>query len=243
MNLLILGANSDTAYAIAKTFAEKEKAELCLASRDMELLQKKARDLTVRFGVTAKAVFFDAKDYRSHESFYESLDPKPDGVVVAFGVLGDQAQAQNDFSQAKDIIETNLLGAVGILEIVSSDFEKRGHGFIIGLSSVAGERGRKSNYLYGAAKGGLTVYLSGLRNRFGKTDIRVMTVLPGFIRSKMTEHLKLPGLLSASPEEIAHDIYRAYKKKKAILYTKWFWKWIMLIIEHIPETVFKKTNL
>lgn len=243
MNLLILGANSDTAYAVAKKFAEQERVDLQLASRDVALLKKKAQDLRVRFGVAAESVFFDAKDYPSHRTFYDALDPKPDGVVVAFGVLGDQVRAQNDFSHAKDIIETNLLGAVSILEIVASDFEMRGHGFIIGISSVAGERGRKSNYIYGAAKGGLTAYLSGLRNRFGKTEIYVMTVLPGFIRSKMTEHLELPGLLSATPEAIAEDIYTAYKKKKSVLYTKWFWKWIMRIIQHIPESLFKKLNL
>ena len=117
------------------------------------------------------------------------------------------------------------------------------HGFIVGISSVAGERGRQSNYIYGAAKGALSVYLSGLRNRLHKDGVRVITVLPGFIRTKMTEHLDLPENLMAEPAEVAEDIYTAYKKGKEIIYTKWLWRWIMAIIKAIPETVFKRLKL
>jgi len=157
--------------------------------------------------------------------------------------LGDQTKAQEDFQEARRIVETNFLGAVSILEIVGRDFARRGHGFIIGISSVAGERGRQSNYLYGAAKGALTIYLSGLRNRLHKHGVRVITVLPGFVRTKMTGHLDLPEKLMAEADEVAEDIYAAYKKGKEIVYTKWLWRWIMVIIKSIPEKIFKRLTL
>lgn len=243
MNLLVLGANSDVAHAVAKKFAGAEKAGIYLASRNMETLEKKTQDLQTRFGVRAKALFFDAEDKASRENFYESLDPKPDVVILAFGYLGDQEKAQADFDEAEKIIHTNFTHATGILEIIASDFEKRGHGSIIGISSVAGNRGRKSNYFYGAAKGALTIYLSGLRNRLAGSGTHVITVLPGFIDTKMTEGMDLPAALTASPDEVAEDIYAAFKKKKNVIYTKWFWRWIMTIIQSIPETIFKRMSL
>ena len=243
MYLLVLGANSDVAQAVAKKFAEEEQANFYLASRDMDIVQKRSKDLAVRYTVEAAPMFFDALDYASHASFYEKLNPKPDGVLIAFGYLGDQSAAQADFQEVGKIVETNFLGAVSILEVIAADFEKRGHGFVIGVSSVAGERGRQSNYLYGSAKGAFTIYLSGLRNRLHKRNVRVITVLPGFVQTKMTEGLQLPQMLSAQPPEVAEDIYRAFKKKKDTVYTKWFWKWIMLGIKIMPESLFKRLKL
>ncbi|MEE8553530.1 MAG: SDR family NAD(P)-dependent oxidoreductase [Desulfobacterales bacterium] len=124
-----------------------------------------------------------------------------------------------------------------------SDFEKRNHDYIIGISSVAGERGRQSNYIYGFAKGSSSVYLSGLRNRLNKSNGNVITVLPGFIRTKMTENMDLPEKLMATPEEVAEYVYKAYRKSKDIVYTKWFWRLIMFIIKIIPEKIFKSMDL
>ncbi len=243
MNLLILGANSDVAFATAKQFAVNAKTDLILASRNLALLEKKAKDLEIRGGIKARAVTFDAIDTETHQDFYDRLDPKPDGVITAFGHLGDQTRAQTDFKEARKIIETNLMGAISILEIVAADFQRRGHGFIIGISSVAGERGRQSNYFYGAAKGALSIYLSGLRNRLSRHGVQVITVLPGFIRTKMTQALDLPGPLTASPEQVAEEIFGAYKKSRNIIYTRWFWRWIMAIIKAIPESLFKRLSL
>ncbi len=243
MYLLVLGANSDVAQAVARKFAKEEHAGLYLASRDMELLQKTAQDIRIRHQVEAVPLPFDATDYDSHSGFYRLLDPKPDGVVVAFGCLGDQEKAQKDFREVRRIIETNYLGAVSILEVIAADFERRGHGFIIGISSVAGDRGRRGNYVYGSSKGALTVYLSGLRNRLASRNVQVTTVIPGFIRSKMTQNMELPRALSAEPEDVSEDIFRAYRKRKNIVYTKWFWKWIMAALKHIPESVFKRLNI
>ncbi|MEW6388180.1 MAG: SDR family oxidoreductase [Thermodesulfobacteriota bacterium] len=243
MYLLILGANSEVAQALAGKFAQDEGAHLYLASRDLKVLAKKAGDLEIRYRVKAEPLFFDATDYASHAAFYRGLNPPPDGVVLAFGYLGDQQQAQEDFQEAKRIIDINFLGAVSILEIIAADFARRGHGFIIGISSVAGERGRQSNYIYGAAKGALSIYLSGLRQRLSPRGVRVLTVLPGFVQTKMTEHLDLPAKLMATPEEAAQDIFQSYRRGKEITYTKWFWKWIMLIIKALPEKIFKRAKL
>ncbi len=241
MHLLILGANSDIALAIARLFAQVESATLYLASRNMERLTRKAKDLEIRYQIRAVPLYFDATDYASHQEFYGTLDPKPDGVILAFGYLGLQERAQHDFQEAKSLVETNYLGAVSILEIIASDFEKRGFGFIIGISSVAGVRGKQSNYIYGSAKGALTVYLGGLRNRLFKHNVHVLTVLPGFVRTRMTEGLELPGMLTAEPEDVAKDVYKAYKKGKDIIYSKWFWRFIIRITTAIPETIFKRT--
>jgi short-subunit dehydrogenase len=243
MNLLILGANSDVAYAVAKTFAKHKKADIYLASRDMKLLEKKAQDLKIRYEIKAACLYFDAMDFESHLKFYQSLKPKPDVVVYAAGYMPDQKTAQKDFKEAKKIFEINFSGAAAILEIIADDFQKRGHGFIIGISSVAGERGRQSNYIYGASKAAFTVYLSGLRNRLFKRNVQVLTVLPGFINTKMTESMDLPGLLTAQPDEVAEDIYKAFRKNKDVLYTKWYWKWIMAVIKGIPEKIFKRMGL
>ncbi len=243
MQVLILGANSDVAYATAQQFASTLRADLYLASRDLELLEKKAGDLQIRYAVKARAMAFDAADTATHKAFYESLDPKPDGVITAFGYLGDQTLAQTDFDEALKVIQTNFIGAASILEIVAADFQRRGQGFIIGISSVAGDRGRQSNYFYGAAKGALSIYLSGLRNRLSKHRVRVITVLPGFIQTKMTQSLTLPALLTARPEQVAADIFAAYHKSKDVVYTRWFWRWIMAVIKAIPESLFKRLSL
>lgn len=243
MNLLILGANSDMGLALAAKFARMEQADLYLASRDLERLGKKCRDLEIRYRVKARPLYFDALDYAAHREFYQQLDPKPDLVLLTFGHLGDQPVAQQDFSEARKIIDTNFLAAVSILEVVAADFETRGSGTIIALSSVAGERGRQSNYIYGAAKGGLTVYLSGLRARLYKQKVRVITVLPGFVRTKMTESLDLPGILTAEPAEVADDVYQAYRRGQDIVYSKWFWSLIMKVIKLIPESIFKRLKL
>jgi decaprenylphospho-beta-D-erythro-pentofuranosid-2-ulose 2-reductase len=243
MHILILGANSDVAWAVAQKFAKEEKASFFLASRDLKLLEKRAQDLRVRYQVEAQPLYFEATAYETHARFYDSLQPKPDGVVLAFGYLGDQAKAQEDFREAQKIIDVNFVGAASILEVIARDFESRGHGFIIGLSSVAGERGRQSNYFYGAAKGALALYLGGLRNRLHRRGVRVLTVLPGFVATKMTEHLELPARLLALPEEVAEDVYRGYRKGKEIIYSKGLWKWIMWVIKAIPEKVFKRLKL
>ena len=240
--LLVLGANSDIAVATERRFA-KEGWNIYLASRDMDNLAKEAANLRLRYGVEAKESFFDAIDFTSHHAFYATLDPKPTGVIVAFGFLGDQQTAQKEFSVAKKIMESNYMGAVSILEVIAQDFEARGSGFIAGISSVAGDRGRASNYIYGSAKAGFSTYLSGLRHRLFKVGVHVMTVKPGFVATKMTAGMDLPVKLLAEPHMVAEDIYCGVLVKKNTVYSKNIWRLIMLIITHLPEKIFKKTKL
>ncbi len=242
MNVLILGANSEIALALAHLFARKDKADLFLASRGIDELGKNCKDIAIRYQVRAEPLFFDALDYSGHHDFYQNLPAEPDVVVLAFGYLGSQKKGQVDFVEAKKIVESNYLGAVSILEIIAADFEKRKTGKIIILSSVAGDRGRKKNYLYGSAKAGLTTYASGLRNGLFASNVKVLTVLPGFVKTKMTYGMDLPEKLLAEPEQVARDIYKSVAKKD-VIYTKKIWRLIMAVIRAIPEFQFKKTDI
>jgi len=243
MHVLILGANSDIAYAVAKMYAASEKASIHLASRNMEQLEKKKQDLTTRYKVDVSTYAFDAENFDSHADFIESLTHKPDVVIVSFGSMVEQKISENDFSDALKCINSNYIGVVSILEHIAREMESDKAGCIIGISSVAGERGRQSNYIYGSAKAGLTAYLSGLRNRLYKSNVNVITVLPGFVKTKMTDGMDLPDKLTAEPDKVAEDIYKAYKKNKPVIYTLWVWRYIMIIIRSIPEKIFVKLNL
>ena len=240
--VLIIGAKSDIAKAIAREYA-KNGYNLYLAARNVEELDEFAQDITTRTQKEVKLVELDILDFESHQAFYDSLEEKPLGVISAVGYLGDQDKAQTDFTEAKRIIDTNHTGVVSLFNIIANDFEKRRSGFMVGISSVAGDRGRKSNYIYGSAKAALTAYLSGLRNRLYDAQVHVLTVKPGFVATKMTEDMDLPEKLTAQPEEVASDIYKAQQKNKNVVYTKWIWKWVMLIIRNIPEFQFKKMSI
>ncbi len=241
-NVLILGGTSDIAVALAGKYAAGNFS-LTLAGRDEQRLSVIARDLEIRYQVPVNFVFFDALDFKNHELFYNGLPARPDIVICVFGLLGDQIVAQNDWGQCAAIIDSNYTGAVSILNVVANDFERRKDGVIIGISSVAGDRGRQSNYIYGSAKAGFTAYLSGLRNRLCKSDVHVLTVKPGFMKTRMIEGLKTPAPLTALPDTVATQIFKAGRKKKNIVYVLPIWWLIMLIIRMIPESIFKKLKL
>lgn len=241
--ILILGANSDMAKAAAKRFAE-EGYSLYMASRNTAELSKTCQDIHLRYGVEAKPLIFDARAFDTHKHFYQSIENKPAGVIVAFGTMYDQVEAEQDFSLARDMLETNYLGAVSIIEIIAKDFVLSDHGFIVGISSVAGDRGRQSNYIYGSSKAAFSTYLAGLRHRLYATDIHVITVKPGFVSTKMTAHLDLPKKLTAQPEEIASRLYKATQKNKSgTIYIKPVWRAIMLIVVLLPSFIFNKTKM
>ena len=240
--VLILGASSDMATAIARKFAQ-DKFDILLAGRNVQQLSEFKTDLEIRYKVKAEVVKFDALDFANHESFYKNLPFHPDITICVFGYLGDQQKATANWKEAENIIQSNFTGAVSILNIISEDYKTRKSGVIAGISSVAGERGRQSNYIYGSAKAGFTAYLSGLRNSLHKFGVHVITVLPGFVYTKMTADLKLPPILTATPEQVALEVQKAVQKKKNIVYVKWMWRWIMLTIKNIPEGMFKKLKL
>ena len=240
--VLILGGNSDVGKSLAKDFS-KLGSNLILTTRKKDQLNFLKSDLEIRYEISCDIKLFDVLDFKSHKSFYKNLKTKPDIVITCIGYLDNQRDSQNDFEESLRAIQSNFTGLVSILNIISNDFEKKGSGVIVGVSSVAGDRGRGSNYIYGSSKAAFTSYLSGLRNRLHALGVSVITIKPGFIKTKMTSHLDLPKLLTASTDEISKDILNSIKKGKSIIYTKWFWKWIMLITKLIPERIFKKLRM
>ena len=240
--ILILGAGSDIAIATAHKYAQNGYS-IYLCSRNIKELKKEARNIEIRYEVNVDVIYFDALDYESHKEFYNDLPVKPKGVLLAFGLLGDQEAQQRQFELAKSVMDTNYVSAVSILEVVSQDFEKRKSGFIVGISSVAGDRGRSSNYIYGSSKAGFSTYLEGLQHRLCKSNVHVLIVKPGFVATKMTADMNLPDLLTAKPDEVSSAIYMGIEKKKNVIYVKRIWSLIMLVIRNIPNFIFKRMSL
>ena len=242
--VLILGATSALARSCAVLFA-RQGYQLILAGRDLPELQRLAMDLQLREGVRADWEEFAADVPESHPAFLARVlerTPRLEGVLLAFGDMGDQALAVREFAEAERIIRVNFTGAVSILTLCAEQLKAGGGGFVIGITSVAGERGRRSNYLYGAAKGGLDIFLQGLRNRCFAGGVRVITIRPGFIDTGMT--YGLPGLfLVASPEYAARRIVNALAQPGDIIYVPWFWRVIMFAIRLLPESLFKRLHL
>ncbi len=241
--ILILGATSAIARATAAAFAAKGN-DLYLAARDNDELERTTADLQIRYGVKVSYGLFDAEAIETHEPFFQAVVQEMhgiSGVVLAFGFLGDQLAAR-DFKIGAKVIANNFTGAASFLSICANYFEPLKFGFIIGITSVAGDRGRQSNYVYGAAKGALSLFLQGLRNRLSSSGVRVITVKPGFVDTAMT--FGMPGLfLVASPEYVGNRIVGALNKSSDVIYLPWFWRYIMLIIKHIPEFIFKRMKL
>ena len=240
--VLIIGAKSDIAKEVAREYA-KNGYDLYLAGRNIDEMKDFENDIKIRSKADVKLKEFDITNFESHEQFYNSLEPKPLGVIVAAGYMAEQKECENDFTKTLNTINVNFTGAVSILNIIANDMEKSKNGFIVGVSSVAGDRGRKANYIYGSSKAAFSAYLSGLRNRLFESKVQVLTVKAGFVATKMTDGLDLPEKLTAQPEDVAKDIFVAQQKGKDILYTKGIWRFIMLIIKHIPEFIFKKLSI
>ena len=240
--VLIIGAKSDIAKEVARVYA-KNGYDLYLAARQSDSLNDLANDIKIRSNVDVKLKEFDITNFKSHSNFYTNLESKPIGVIVVAGYMTEQKECENDFEKTLNTINVNYTGAASILNVIANDMEKNKNGFIIGVSSVAGDRGRKANYIYGSSKAAFSAYLSGLRNRLFESKVQVLTVKPGFVATKMTVGLDLPTKLTAQPEDVALDIFNAQQKGKDVLYTKGIWKLIMLIIKHIPEFIFKRMSI
>ncbi len=230
------------AVAIARKFASEQHG-LQLAARNLEQLGVLRSDLAIRFNVPCTIHAFDALDFESHQAFFDQLDPKPDIAVCVFGYMGENETVRNSLPETLATINTNYTGAVSILNVIGNYFALNRKGVIAGISSVAGERGRQSNYIYGSAKAGFTAYLSGLRNRLVQDNVHVVTVKPGFVYTRMTEGLKLPKPLTAHPSEVGDAVYKAVQNKTNVVYVRWMWRWIMLIIKSVPELIFKKLKM
>jgi short-subunit dehydrogenase len=240
--VLVLGGTSTIARAIAAELATRG-FDLALAGRDRAELDAVAADLHLRHRVATTVHRVDVLEMeRLGEALAPVLTPGLRGVVLAFGYLGDQRRAEADPAEARRILDTNLTGCVLALNLVAAHLARTGGGFVCALSSVAGERGRPSNYVYGAAKAGLTAYLSGLRSRLASAGVRVLTVKAGIVDTRMSAGM--PGAaLAAPPAAVARAVVRAIVRGREVIYVPWFWRWIMLAIRLIPEPVFKRLKL
>ena len=242
MNILILGGASDIGQAIAYRYADKG-ASLHFVARKIERLETIKADLETRHEAVVSLHELDMLDTPAWEKFCTALEPVPDVVVSVIGFMGKQPENEQDTSRAAVVMRSNFEAPALALGLFANRMEQRGSGTIIGVSSVAGDRGRATNYVYGAAKAGFTAFLSGLRNRLAKKGVHVLTVKPGFVATAMTAGMDLPEKLTASPEAVAEDIWQAATAGKNILYTKKIWWLVMTIICAIPERIFKGLKL
>ncbi|HIV69768.1 MAG TPA: SDR family oxidoreductase [Candidatus Aquabacterium excrementipullorum] len=242
--ILIVGATSAIAEACARRWAQQGE-RLFLASRNTAQLQSIAADLSTRGAGSVGFERFDATELETHEGLLQRASQAMGGldtVLIAHGTLSDQARAQTDMTYALQELNTNGVAVVALMGRVAALLEAQGQGSLAVISSVAGDRGRQSNYVYGSAKSLVTAFASGLRQRLHPKGIGVITVKPGFVDTPMTAHLP-KGALWAKPEKVAADICSAIDHKRLEIYTPGFWRLIMFIIKHIPEFVFVKLKL
>lgn len=242
--ILIVGATSGIATEVARSFAA-EGAELFIAARNEDALSNLASDLKVRGATSVATSSFDAFDEKSHDNLIQTAIATLgtfDAALIAHGVLPNQAQCQESWHECTQAMVVNFLSPVHLASLLATYFEGQRSGNITVISSVAGDRGRQSNYVYGSAKGGLTVFLQGLRNRLAHSSVSVTTIKPGFVDTLMTAHLP-KGFLFASAQSVGTRIHRAMKNGESVVYAPWFWQWIMLVIRAIPECVFKRMRL
>ncbi len=240
---IILGATS----AIARSFCRKlalQNHSLILAGRDGNELKLIANDCQLRGAKTAQAVPFDARKPASFAGVIDMATNQDDIINVAVFTGSMPAQTDIDENPAliDGVIADSFTGPIRFLQMLAPIMEEREAGTVIGIGSVAGDRGRIGNYVYGSAKAGFHTYLSGLRNRLNRSGGHVVTVKPGFVDTAMTWGIE--GMfLVASPDQVADDLLRAVKKRRNVIYTPFFWRYIMLIIRNIPEFIFKKLSL
>ncbi|MCP3871007.1 MAG: SDR family oxidoreductase [Gammaproteobacteria bacterium] len=241
---LIIGATSAIAIATARLWAS-DGDPLYLVARDVGKLEATANDLKTRGSSQVEFQVMDVLEHSRHLAVIEEATARLGGldrVLIAHGTLPDQAACQADIELSRRELEINCLSTFSLLTHLANLFESKGSGTIAVLSSVAGDRGRQSNYLYGTAKGALSLFLQGLRNRLYPSQVNVITIKPGFVDTPMTDTFP-KGLLWAQPERVAADIYKGINKGRDIIYTPFFWRYLMWVIKAIPEPLFKRLSL
>ena len=240
--VLILGAKSDIAMSTAHCFA-RAGYNLQLAARKVENLDSDKSNLELKYKIRVTLHDFDVLDIISHIHFANSLPRLPNIIICAIGFMGEQIKNEQDIEIASKVIRSNFEGPASIFAIFANLFEQRGSGTLVGISSVAGERGRAKNYIYGSSKAGFTAFLSGLRNRLSMKGVHVITVLPGFVATKMNANMKLPNKITSQPDDVGNAIFKAVKKRTNVIYVGSIWRIIMMIIKNIPEQIFKRMKL
>ena len=240
---VILGASSSMARAFGRALAERG-AGLILAGRDMDDLKASAADAVQRGAAFAESMRVDVRDESSFQAIYDRMGREEGSLnaAVFVGSMPPQSSIDADPAMIDGVIADSHAGPARFLHGLAPLMEERGQGTIVGIGSVAGDRGRVGNYVYGSAKAGFATYLSGLRNRLNRSGGHVVTVKPGFVDTGLT--WGTPGMfLVTSPDQVARDILRAVDKKRNVIYAPFFWRYIMLIIGHIPEFIFKKMSI
>jgi hypothetical protein len=239
-----VGATSAIAQATARLFAQ-DGERLFLTGRDAQKLTAIAADLRVRGATQVETLTLDSNETERHAELIEGVCGALGGLdiaLIAHGTLPDQKACETSFEQTRQALDDNFISVVSLLGHLANHMEAQGKGVIAAISSVAGDRGRQSNYIYGAAKGGVSLFLQGLRNRLHKSGVAVVTIKPGFVDTPMTREFK-KGLLWASPETIAKGIHKAIHKGSPVVYLPGFWRLIMFVIRLIPERVFRALKL
>lgn len=244
MKVLIIGATSSMAQETAKLFAQ-DGAQLYLVGRNGEKLQAVWNDLLVRGAKHVDGIALDLCLLDRHEHLIKTaitVLQGLDAVLIAHGTLGNQKASEQSVPETMKELTTNSFSTISLLTILANYFEQQGKGTIAVISSVAGDRGRQSNYVYGTAKGSVTIFLQGLRNRLTKSGVSVVTIKPGFVDTPMTAHIK-KNLLFANPDTMGKQIYQAMKKSQNEVYLPSFWRPIMMLLRIIPEHIFKHLKL
>ncbi len=243
--ILVIGANSAIAAACAQRWATPG-AEFFLVSRHAERLRHNAADLTARGASRASTRVADLDDWAEHAALIDHAFAELQQVdicLIAHGSLPDQTACEQDVARTLHEFTTNGLSVLSLLTLLANRLESQGHGTLAVISSVAGDRGRPSNYVYGSAKAAVSSFCEGLRGRLYRSGVHVLTIKPGFVDTPMTHGLPLPRMLVATTDRVADDIVEAVEKQTNVLYTPWFWRYIMLIIVHIPRAIFKRLRL
>ena len=241
---LIVGATSAIAQATARRLAGDGDA-FFLVARDASKLGAVAEDLRVRGTGHVETAVMDVLDYDRHAAVIAHAIEALEGLdvaLIAHGTLPDQKACEESFESTRQALEINALSVMSLVTHLANHFERQKRGTIAVISSVAGERGRRSNYVYGTAKGAVDVFMQDLRNRLARSGVHVLTIKPGFVDTPMTAGFR-KGLLWARPERIATDIRRAIEKRSEVVYTPWYWRYVMQLIRAVPESIFKRLKL
>ena len=243
MNIIIIGATSEIAKEVGRIYADKKNNFLLIGRDSQKLINIKA-DFLARGATKALTYVANLDDNNSYQQLFDfscAEFNQIDLLILAHGSLPDQFAIENDFAKVEIYARTNFISYVALLTIFAKKLESQKNGSIAVFSSVAGDRGRRSNYIYGSFKAGIQAFLEGYAARMSRAGVHVIDIRPGMVDSPMTSHLK-KGFLFASSEKVAKDIVKNISKKRSVLYTPFFWKYIMLIIKNIPRKIFYKLN-
>jgi decaprenylphospho-beta-D-erythro-pentofuranosid-2-ulose 2-reductase len=244
-SVLVLGGGSDIARATLRELVQRRTRTIVLAARDPGALEPVAAELRGAGATTVETVAFDARDTSSHDAFVDGLFERfgdLDVALLTFGVLGDQEQAEHDGRAAVDIAEVNYVGSVSVAVPIAQRMRTQGHGTIVALSSVAGERARRSNFVYGSSKAGMDAFFQGLGDSLVGSGVKVMIVRPGFVHTKMTEGMDAAPL-STTPEAVAAAIVHGLARGRETVWVPPTLRYVMSVLRHVPRPVFRKLPL